>query len=29
MIVITKDEEEPISEQGIPIEVIPGWKWLC
>lgn len=29
MIVITKDEEDNISEQGINIEVIPAWKWLC
>ena len=29
MIVITKDDEETISEQGILIEVIPVWKWLC
>jgi predicted AAA+ superfamily ATPase len=29
MIVITKDEEDNISEQGITIEVIPAWKWLC
>ena len=28
-IIITKDEEETISEQGIIIEVIPAWKWLC
>ncbi|MDP3912493.1 MAG: ATP-binding protein [Bacteroidota bacterium] len=27
-IIITKDEEETISEQGIRIEVIPVWKWL-
>ncbi len=27
--IITKDEEETISEQGIIIEVIPAWKWLC
>ena len=29
MIVITKDEEETISEQSMSIEVIPVWKWLC
>lgn len=29
MIIITKDDEETISEQGITIEVIPAWKWLC
>jgi len=29
MIVITKDDEETISEQGILIEVIPVWRWLC
>ena len=28
MIIITKDEEEILSEQGITIEVIPVWKWL-
>ncbi|MDP3433418.1 MAG: ATP-binding protein [Bacteroidota bacterium] len=28
-IIITKDEEDTISEQGIRIEVIPAWKWLC
>ncbi|MEI6753318.1 MAG: ATP-binding protein [Paludibacter sp.] len=28
MIIITKDEEETILEQGINIEVIPVWKWL-
>ncbi|MDP2112737.1 MAG: ATP-binding protein [Bacteroidota bacterium] len=27
-IIITKDEEDTISEQGIRIEVIPAWKWL-
>ena len=27
--IITKDEEETISDQGIIIEVIPAWKWLC
>jgi predicted AAA+ superfamily ATPase len=29
MVIITKDEEDTISEQGIDIEVIPAWKWLC
>lgn len=29
MIVITNDDEEPIPEQEILIEVIPAWKWLC
>lgn len=28
-IIITKDEEDTISEQGINIEVIPAWRWLC
>jgi predicted AAA+ superfamily ATPase len=28
-VVISKDEEDTISEQGINIEVIPVWKWLC
>jgi predicted AAA+ superfamily ATPase len=27
--IITKDEEETISERGIIIEVTPAWKWLC
>ncbi len=27
-IVITKDEEDTITEQGINIEVVPVWKWL-
>jgi len=27
--IITKDEEDTITEQGINIEVIPVWKWLC
>jgi len=26
MIIITKDEEDLISEQGLNIEVIPVWK---
>jgi predicted AAA+ superfamily ATPase len=26
--IITKDEEETITESGIEIEVIPVWKWL-
>ncbi len=26
MIIITKDDEDTISEQGIPIEVIPALK---
>ena len=29
IIVITKDEEETISDQGMIIEVVPAWKWLC
>ena len=28
MLIITKDEENIISENGIEIEVIPIWKWL-
>lgn len=28
MIIITKDEEETISENGFTIEVVPVWKWL-
>lgn len=28
MIIITKDDEETISEQGLSIELIPAWKWL-
>jgi predicted AAA+ superfamily ATPase len=27
-LIITKDEEETITESGIEIEVIPVWKWL-
>ena len=29
MRIITRDEEDIISENGINIEVIPIWKWLC
>ncbi len=29
MLIITKDEEETISEAGLTIEVVPVWKWLC
>jgi predicted AAA+ superfamily ATPase len=28
MIIITKEEEQMISEMGLNIEVIPVWKWL-
>jgi len=28
MMIITKDEEETILEQGVTIEVVPVWKWL-
>ena len=28
MMIITKDEEETISETGFTIEVVPVWKWL-
>ena len=28
MLIITKDEEEIIKENGIEIQVIPAWKWL-
>jgi len=28
MMIITKDEEETILEQGVSIEVVPVWKWL-
>lgn len=28
MLIITKDEEDTITEQGIVIQVIPVWKWL-
>jgi predicted AAA+ superfamily ATPase len=28
MFIITKDEENTISENGVNIEVIPIWKWL-
>jgi len=27
-LIITKDEEETITEDAIQIEVIPVWKWL-
>jgi predicted AAA+ superfamily ATPase len=26
--IITKDEEEIITEQDIEIQVVPVWKWL-
>jgi len=29
MIIITRDEENIITENGIDIEIIPVWKWLC
>jgi predicted AAA+ superfamily ATPase len=28
MLIITKDEEDDIFENGINIKVIPAWKWL-
>ncbi len=28
-IIISKEEEDMITEQGIIIEVVPVWKWLC
>jgi predicted AAA+ superfamily ATPase len=28
MLVITRDEENVISENGVNIEVVPAWKWL-
>jgi hypothetical protein len=28
MIILTKDEEETISKQGMTIQVVPVWKWL-
>jgi predicted AAA+ superfamily ATPase len=28
MLIITKDEENTISENGADIEVVPVWKWL-
>ena len=28
MLIITKDEENIISEDGIEIEILPIWKWL-
>ncbi|GHT53248.1 ATP-binding protein [Bacteroidia bacterium] len=28
MMIISKDEEETISEQGMNIDVVPVWKWL-
>jgi len=29
MLIITRDEERKIMENGITIEIIPVWKWLC
>ena len=29
MLIITKDEEETIKENGLSIRIIPVWKWLC
>ncbi len=29
MLIITKDEEDTIKENGFIIEVLPVWKWLC
>jgi len=28
MLIVTKDEENSISENGVAIEVVPIWKWL-
>ena len=28
MLIVTKDEENTISENGVEIEIIPIWKWL-
>jgi len=28
MIIVTKDEENTVSENGVEIEIIPVWKWL-
>jgi predicted AAA+ superfamily ATPase len=28
MLIITRDEESRIVENGITIEVVPIWKWL-
>jgi len=28
MLIITKDEESAITENGATIEVVPIWKWL-
>jgi predicted AAA+ superfamily ATPase len=29
MLIITRDEEKTITVNGINIEVVPVWKWLC
>jgi predicted AAA+ superfamily ATPase len=29
MLIITKDEEATITENGVTIKVVPIWKWLC
>ena len=29
MLIITRDEEDIISENGVSIEIIPVWKWVC
>jgi len=29
MLIITKDEDETIKENGLSIQIIPAWKWLC
>ena len=28
MLVITRDEERVIEENGVSIEVVPAWKWI-
>jgi predicted AAA+ superfamily ATPase len=28
MLIITRDEEKMIAENGVEINVIPAWKWL-
>lgn len=28
LLIVTKQEEETIEEDGVTIEVVPAWKWL-
>jgi predicted AAA+ superfamily ATPase len=29
MLIITRDEEGTLVEEGREIEIVPVWKWLC